>query len=59
MKTCSFWRDKTKNYQFYKDHRHDTEDYQTLKDEIEFLVRKGCLEQYIRPENNAQPHEEP
>lgn len=36
-------KDKRKYYCFYHDHGHDTEDCQTLKDEIEYLIRRGYL----------------
>lgn len=55
MKTNSIKKDKIKHYCFHRDYRHVSNDCQTLKDEIEFLLRKGCLEQYIRPEQNGHP----
>lgn len=54
MKTNSFYYDKTKYCCFYRDYGHDINDYHTLKDEIEFLIRKGYLRQFTRPDNKTQ-----
>lgn len=59
MKTSSFRKDKTKYYQFHREHGHDINDYWIQKDEIEFLIRKGYLEQYARPKCNTWPCKEP
>lgn len=58
MKKSLFPREKTKYWRFHRDHGHDTDDYRILKDEIEFLIKKRHLEQYMRPKCNARPHEE-
>ena len=45
--------EKTRYYSFHKDYGHTTEDCHSLKDEIEFHVRKGMLKEYVqqsRPE---------
>jgi hypothetical protein len=34
-------------YLFYKDKRHDLEDYFTLDKEIERLIAKGYLKQFV------------
>lgn len=53
MKTSSFRKDKTKYCHFHQDYRHETNDYRTLKDKIEFLIRRGYLKQYMRPKTNV------
>ena len=35
--------DKSKYFKFHRDYDHDTNDYVTLKDKIETLIRKGKL----------------
>ena len=39
--------DKTKYYSFHKDHGHIMEQCQKLNDELEFLIRKGYLKEFI------------
>ena len=46
-------RDKTQYCWFHGDHGYDTNDYHTLKDEIEFLIRRGYLKPYTRLECNS------
>ena len=41
-------RDKRKYCCFHKDHRHYTEDWKDLKEQIEELIRKGKLQQYVK-----------
>ena len=41
-------RDKRKYYRFHKDHGHYTEDCRDLKEQIEELIRKGKLQQYVK-----------
>ena len=41
-------RDKKKYYRFHKDHGHYTEDCRDLKEQIEELIRKGKLQQYVK-----------
>ena len=38
MKVPSVKRDKRKHCRFHRNHDHDTEEYQQLKDEIEVLI---------------------
>ena len=38
--------DKSKYCRFHKDVGHDTDECRQLKDEIEFLIRKGRLNKY-------------
>ncbi|XP_022897815.1 uncharacterized protein LOC111411523 [Olea europaea var. sylvestris] len=49
-------RDKSKYYDFHRDHGHTTEDCLALKWEIEALIRRGFLSSYINndkcPRNN-------
>ena len=44
-------RNKDLYYRFHKDTRHKTDDCQHLKDEIEFLIRKGKLSRYTKDEH--------
>ena len=57
MKTDSAKRDMTKYCDFHRDHRHQTDDCIQLKKEIEFLIRRGHLHNYVAPEdrNRAPP----
>ena len=41
-------RDKRKYCRFHKDHGHYTEDCRDLKEQIEELIRKGKLQQYVK-----------
>ena len=41
-------RDKNKYCQFHKDHGHYTEECWNLKEQIEELIRKGKLQNYIK-----------
>ena len=41
-------RDKRKYCRFHKDHVHYTEDCRDLKEQIEELIRKGKLQQYVK-----------
>ena len=40
-------RDKRKYYRLHKDYGHNTDECQTLKDEIEMLIRRGHLSCYV------------
>ena len=40
--------DKRKYYRFHKDHGHYTEDCRNLKEQIEELIRRGKLQQYVK-----------
>ena len=41
-------RDKRKYCRFHKDHGHYTEDCRDLKEQIEELIWKGKLQQYVK-----------
>ena len=41
-------RDKRKYCHFHKDHGHYTEDCRDLKEQIEGLIRKEKLQQYVK-----------
>ena len=41
-------RDKRKYCRFQKDHGHYTEDCRDLKEQIEELIRRGKLQQYVK-----------
>ena len=58
------WRtNKTKNCSYHKDYGHTTQQCQKLKNEIEFLIKKGYLKEYVRGkrterrENEARPND--
>ncbi|KAL2526780.1 Ribonuclease H [Abeliophyllum distichum] len=40
-------RDETKYCKFHRDHGHDTEDCQQLKEEIERLIKRGQLSKFV------------
>ena len=40
--------DKRKYCHFHKDHRHYTEDCRDLKEQIEELIQRGKLQQYVK-----------
>ena len=58
MKGSRGKRDMTMYCQYHKDHGHTTEECRQLKDEIEGLISRGYLRQYVRnradqlPQNN-------
>ncbi|KAL2512312.1 Ribonuclease H [Abeliophyllum distichum] len=41
-------RDETKYCKFHRDHGHDTEDCQQLKEEIERLIKRGQLSKFVK-----------
>ena len=41
-------RDKKKYYRFHKDHNHNTEDCRNLKEQIEELIQRGKLQEYVK-----------
>ena len=47
-------RDMTKYCEFHRDHGHRTDDCIHLKNEIEFLIRRGHLRRYVAPEDRNQ-----
>ncbi|KAK1397109.1 hypothetical protein POM88_006972 [Heracleum sosnowskyi] len=48
-------RDKNKYCRYHKDSGHDTDDCRQLKDEIEFLIRKGKLNKFTKDEDRNPP----
>ena len=52
-------RDKRKYYRFHRDYGHNTNECQTLKDEIETLIRRGYLSRYMAKKvDHPKPTEE-
>ena len=47
-------RDKRKYCRFHKDHGHYTEDCKDLKEQIEELIRRGKLQQYVKKGDSAK-----
>ncbi|GKV17341.1 hypothetical protein SLEP1_g27856 [Rubroshorea leprosula] len=47
--------DKSKHCDYHRVYGHNTEDYQHLKDELEFLARNGKLEGYVQKPHTQQP----
>ena len=54
MKLDPNTRDNTKYCEFHRDYGHRTKDCIQLKREIEYLIRRGYLQCFISPENQAQ-----
>ena len=54
MKSDPATRDKSKYCEFHRDYGHRTDDCIQLKREIEYLIRRGYLQRFISPENQAQ-----
>lgn len=50
-------RDRRKYYRFYCDYGHNIEDYKTLKDEIEYLIRRGYLNRFKKETRVKQSDE--
>ncbi|GKV12598.1 hypothetical protein SLEP1_g23719 [Rubroshorea leprosula] len=46
---------KSKHCDYHRIYGHNTEDYQHLKDELEFLARNGKLEGYVQKPHAQQP----
>ncbi|XP_022868956.1 uncharacterized protein LOC111388473 [Olea europaea var. sylvestris] len=63
MKSPPDTRDRSKYCEFHRDHGHITEDYQALQWEIETLIKRGLLKNYIgydkRPRNDRDNRKEP
>ncbi|KAK1365344.1 hypothetical protein POM88_040905 [Heracleum sosnowskyi] len=49
-------RNKNKYCRYHKDSGHDTDDCRQLKDEIEFLIRKGKLDKFTKDGNRGNQH---
>ncbi|GAV86593.1 hypothetical protein CFOL_v3_30022 [Cephalotus follicularis] len=47
MRSATEKRDTEKYYRYHRDHGHDTEECKQLKNQIEDLIRKGHLGQYV------------
>ena len=47
-------RDKRKYCRFHKDHGHYTEDCRDLKEQIEELIQRGKLQQYVKKGDSAK-----
>ena len=47
-------RDKRKYCRSHKDHGHYTEDCKDLKEQIEELIRRGKLQQYVKKGDSAK-----
>ena len=54
MKSDPATRDNTKYCEFHRDYGHRTDNCIQLKREIEHLIRRGYLQCFISPENQAQ-----
>ena len=54
MKSNPARRDDTKYCEFHKDHGHRTNDCIQLKNEIEYLIRRGHLSRYVAPEGRER-----
>ena len=52
MRTPSTKRDRDKYCRYHRDHGHDTDDCWRLKAEIEKLVQKGHLQDYVARSDN-------
>ncbi|XP_057962177.1 uncharacterized protein LOC131153750 [Malania oleifera] len=48
MRTPSYKRNMSKYCQFHRNHRHDTEEYIHLKNEIEALIKRGHLLGFVK-----------
>lgn len=48
IRTTPNRRDKSKYCRYHGDHGHNTNDYFDLKDEIEFLIQRGYLKDFIK-----------
>ena len=54
MKSDPARRDDTKYCEFHKDHGHRTDDCIQLKNEIEYLIRRGHLSRYVASEGQER-----
>ena len=52
-------RPKNLYCRFHMDHRHITEDYMALKEQVETLVRQGKLQKYVSRPTNTRPAKPP
>ena len=59
IRTPTERRDKRKYYRFHRDYGHNTDECQTLKDEIETLLHRGHLFHYVaKKDDQSKPVEE-
>ena len=54
MKSDPTTRDNSRYCEFYRDYGHCTDDCIQLKNEIEYLIRRGYLRRFIAPESQPQ-----
>ena len=47
MYTLPVRRNRNKHCRYHKDHGHNTDECLQLKDEIERLIRRGCLDRFV------------
>lgn len=47
--------DKNRYCRFHRDHGHNTSQYFDLKEQIEDLIRRGHLKNYVRNKDQAKP----
>ncbi|GAA0147381.1 hypothetical protein LIER_42952 [Lithospermum erythrorhizon] len=55
LKSLPNRRDQKQYCEYHKDHSHDTNDWRMLKAEIEKLIRRGHLKEFIRREREHSP----
>ncbi|KAK6117276.1 hypothetical protein DH2020_048987 [Rehmannia glutinosa] len=56
--TTSSSKDRANPPRFHRDHGHDTEDCETLKNEIEDLIRRGYLGSFVANNRGSPPPKE-
>ena len=59
MRTDQTKIDNTRYCEFHRDHGHRTDDCIQLREEIEYLIRRGYLNRYIASEGQAQAQPPP